>query len=144
MRFPLHLRSPASGPNGFPFVSCPIGCSRYRLGSVLHWLWRGHACRHHEPWAAQHPFNDHCGATAVIDGATPRPVTLPIDINSSYDLKELTWGRDDTTLYAQGADDLSREPIYSLTVSSAGLTFYQSDDRTSILATVRISMLRLV
>jgi hypothetical protein len=69
-----------------------------------------------------------CGATAVVDGATPRPMTLPIDINSSYDLKELAWGADDTTLYAQGADGLSRQPIYSLTVSSAGLAFHQSDD----------------
>ena len=78
--------------------------------------------------SAQGSAEADCGATAVIDGATPRPTSLPINTNSGYDLKELTWGADDIALYAQGADDLSREPIYSLAVSSDGIAFQQSDD----------------
>jgi hypothetical protein len=79
--------------------------------------------------SAQGSSESDCGATAVIDGATPRPVTLPIDTYPFYDLKELTWGADDTALYAQGADGISSQSIYSLTVSSAGIAFHQSDDK---------------
>jgi hypothetical protein len=78
--------------------------------------------------SAQGSSEDVCGDTAVVDGATPRPAILPIDTSGGPDLKELTWGADGTALYAQGADDISRQPIYSLTVSSAGIAFHQSDD----------------
>jgi IPT/TIG domain len=69
-----------------------------------------------------------CGATAVIDGMTPRPVTPPIYTTSGYDFSKLSWGADDTVLFAQGSDDVSSQPIYSLSVSSAGVSFHQSDD----------------
>ena len=67
-----------------------------------------------------------CGATAVIDGATPRPVATPTLIESSHDFTRLTWGADATALYAQGDDEISNQPISSLTVSSTGVVFDQA------------------
>jgi hypothetical protein len=69
-----------------------------------------------------------CGATAVIDGATPRPVTPPTYAASGYDFSKLAWGADPTVLYAQGTDDSSFQPIYSLAVSNTGVAFQQSSD----------------
>jgi hypothetical protein len=67
-----------------------------------------------------------CGATAVIDGATPRPVTPAIYTASGHDFTELIWGADATALYAQGDDCCTFQPISSLTVSSTGVVFDQS------------------
>jgi hypothetical protein len=67
-----------------------------------------------------------CGATAVIDGATPRPVSTPIYTVDGHDFTRLTWGADATALYAQGDDEISNQPISSLTVSSSGVVFDQA------------------
>jgi hypothetical protein len=67
-----------------------------------------------------------CGATAVIDGATPRPVATPIYTEGGHDFTRLTWGGDATALYAQGDDEISNQPISSLTVSSSGVVFDQA------------------
>jgi hypothetical protein len=68
-----------------------------------------------------------CGATAVIDGATPRP-TAPIAFTGSgNDYSHLAWGADATALFAQGDDCCSLQPISSLTVSSAGVVLDQTN-----------------
>jgi hypothetical protein len=66
-----------------------------------------------------------CGATAVIDGAIPRP-TAPIAFTGSgNDFSHLAWGADATALFAQGDDCCTWQPISSLTVSSAGVVLNQ-------------------
>ncbi len=67
-----------------------------------------------------------CGATAVIDGSTPRPVTPPVIVSTGVDFSELTWGADATALYAQGDPCCSFQPISSLTVSATGVVFNQA------------------
>jgi hypothetical protein len=67
-----------------------------------------------------------CGATAVIDAATPRPVTPPVIVSGDVNFSELTWGADATALYAQGDPCCSFQPISSLTVSSTGVVFNQA------------------
>lgn len=67
-----------------------------------------------------------CGATVVIDGATPRPVNTSVYTSTGHDFSELTWGADATAVYAQGDDGISNQPISSLTVSSSGIAFDQS------------------
>jgi hypothetical protein len=67
-----------------------------------------------------------CGATAVIDGATPRPVTPPVIVSTGVNFSELTWGADATALYAQGDPCCSSQPISSLTVSATGVVFNQA------------------
>ena len=67
-----------------------------------------------------------CGATAVIDGSTPRPVTPPVIASTGVNFSELTWGADATALYAQGDPCCSFQPISSLTVSATGLVFDQA------------------
>jgi hypothetical protein len=70
------------------------------------------------------PFG--CGATVVIDGATPRPVNTSVFTSTARDFSELTWGADATAIYAQGSRDVATAPISALTVSSSGIVFDQS------------------
>jgi hypothetical protein len=67
-----------------------------------------------------------CGATAVLDGATPRPVTPAIFTEDGHDFSKLTWGADATALYALGDEAISSQPISKLTVSSSGVVFDQT------------------
>jgi hypothetical protein len=67
-----------------------------------------------------------CGATAVIDGSTPRPVTPPVIVSAGVNFSELTWGANATALYAQGDPCCSFQPISSLTVSATGAVFNQA------------------
>ena len=67
-----------------------------------------------------------CGATAVIDGSTPRPVTPPVIVSGDVNFSELTWGADATALYAQGDPCCSSQAISSLTVSATGVLFNQA------------------
>ena len=71
-------------------------------------------------------FGMGCGATAVFDGATPRPVTPGIGQETGHDFSKLTWGADSTALYAMGDDAFTLQPISRLTVSSSGVVFDQA------------------
>ncbi len=58
-----------------------------------------------------------CGPVAIFDGATPRN-----DV-ATGDFSHLTWGADNTALYAQSDDAISTEYLAALSVSPAGVAF---------------------
>jgi hypothetical protein len=74
-----------------------------------------------------------CGATVVIDGATPRPVNTSVFTSTGHDFSELTWGADATAVYTQGTEYISWQPISALTVSSSGIVFDQSSSADTYL-----------
>ena len=74
-----------------------------------------------------------CGASVVIDGATPRPVNTSVPTSTGHDFSELTWGADATAIYAQGATGITWQPISALTVSDSGIVFDQSSSADTYL-----------